>query len=261
MKFTDQIGHTLHFASFPIRIISVVPSQTELLYDLGLGEKVIGITKFCIHPNDWFIKKSRVGGTKNLNLERISELKPDLIIANKEENTQAEIEALQKMFPVYTSDISNLSESINMITDIGKITNREKESLNITNKIQTAFNKLSQHKFAPKRTLYLIWKNPYMSLNHNRFINDMMMRCGFENVIQTSTDYPEVSEREIQALNPEVILLSSEPFPFKEMHIKDLQAICPNAAITLVDGEYFSWYGSRVIDAPKYFINLLTNKF
>ena len=257
MNFTDQIGYNFELEGYPNRIISVVPSQTELLYDLGLNEKVVGITKFCIHPNAWFKNKTRVGGTKNINLDKILALKPDLIIANKEENTQAEIEALQKKYPVYTSNISNLSESLKMIQDIGLITNTKNESTRITDEIVLAFNQLSEQKIKPKKALYLIWKNPYMSINQNRFINDMMLRCGFDNVIYKGVDYPELSESEIKELNPEVILLSSEPFPFKEEHIKELQSICPTAKIQLVDGEYFSWYGSRLLDAPKYFMNLL----
>jgi ABC-type Fe3+-hydroxamate transport system substrate-binding protein len=257
MIFTDQIGHTFELKSSPQRIISVVPSQTELLYTLGLDDKVIGITKFCIHPKEWFLNKNRVGGTKNINLEKIAALQPDFIIANKEENSQAEIEALQKRYPVYTSDISNLSESINMITDIGLISNTEKEALRITDEIQSEFEKLSNQNLLQKRALYLIWKNPYMSINQHRFISDMMQRCGLINVIHVDENYPEVTEKEIRSLHPELILLSSEPFPFKENHIKEFQNICPKAKIMLIDGEYFSWYGSRLLDAPNYFIGLI----
>jgi len=260
MKFTDQIGHTFNLDYFPKRIISVVPSQTELLYDLGLAEKVVGITKFCIHPKDWFKNKTRVGGTKDINIAKVSALKPDLIIANKEENTRAEIEALQKLYPVYTSDISNLSESLEMITDIGKITNTEAKSGWLTKNITLEFDQLSNKNFPQQRTLYLIWKNPYMSINQHRFISDMMQRCGFVNVINVDENYPELTEQEIIALNPDVILLASEPFPFQEKHSKDLQAICSNATILLVDGEYFSWYGSRLMAAPKYFIGLIEKR-
>tara|TARA_B100000809_G_scaffold56168_2_gene52146 strand:- start:287 stop:1069 length:783 start_codon:yes stop_codon:yes gene_type:complete len=260
MTFTDQIGHTFELDGFPNRIISVVPSQTELLYDLGLEDRVLGITKFCIHPKEWLISKKRVGGTKNISLDKVAALNPDLIIANKEENTQAEIEALQKLYPVYTSDISNLAESIKMITDIGIITNTENEALRITVKIQLEFKKLSKLKNELKRALYLIWKKPYMTINQNRFINNMMIRCGFVNVIKKGVNYPELSEKEIKDLNPEIILLSSEPFPFTEEHITELQSICPDAKVILVDGEYFSWYGSRLSEAPNYFMSLINEK-
>jgi ABC-type Fe3+-hydroxamate transport system substrate-binding protein len=260
MTFTDQIGHTFELDGLPNRIISVVPSQTELLYDLGLEDRVVGITKFCIHPKEWFINKKRVGGTKNISLDKVAALNPDLIIANKEENTQAEVEALQKLYPVYTSDISNLSESIKMIEDIGIVTNTVNKSLLITKKIAQEFDKLSKLNIQRKKALYLIWKKPYMSINQNRFINDMMIRSGFENVITKGVDYPEVSEKEMKDLNPEIILLSSEPFPFAEEHIEELHIICPNANIILVDGEYFSWYGSRLSEAPNYFMSLVNEK-
>ncbi|PCI97923.1 MAG: cobalamin-binding protein [Flavobacteriales bacterium] len=257
MIFTDQIGHKFELNSVPKRIISIVPSQTELLYDLGLDEKVVGITKFCIHPKEWYGNKNRVGGTKNINFSKIAELKPDLIIANKEENTKEQVEELQKIYPVYTSDISNLEESLAMINDIGILTNTKEKSISITEKIQYEFNKLTEQNFETKRVLYLIWKNPYMSINQNRFINDMMQRCGFQNVISSSVDYPEISEDQISSLNPDLILLSSEPYPFKENHIKALQILSPKSKVILVDGEYFSWYGSRLLGSPNYFISLL----
>ncbi len=257
MIFTDQIRHTFELKSSPLRIISVVPSQTELLYDLGLDEQVVGITKFCVHPKEWFRNKDKIGGTKSLSLDKIAELKPDLIIANKEENTQSEIEELQRLYPVYTSDISNLKESLKMIRDIGVITNSDEKADTISKKIQFEFDKLSKQRINNKRALYFIWQNPYMTINQSRFINDMMQRCGLVNVIKGSVDYPEISEKEMVELNPQLIFLSSEPFPFKEKHVEVFQNSCPKAKIMLVDGEYFSWYGSRLLRAPNYFIGLI----
>ncbi len=258
MIFTDQIGHIFELNSVPKRIISLVPSQTELLYDLGLDDKVVGITKFCIHPEEWYRNKQRVGGTKNLKLDKITALNPDLIIANKEENTQSQIEALQQLYPVYTSDISNLDESLAMIKDVGNITNTKEKSFFITENIQYEFKKLFNQNFVETRTLYLIWKEPYMSINQKTFINDMMQRCGLQNVIFSDVEYPEILEQEITDLKPELILLSSEPFPFKEQHIIEMKSICPDAKVKLVDGEYFSWYGSRLLGSPNYFLNILS---
>ncbi|NQX96966.1 MAG: ABC transporter substrate-binding protein [Flavobacteriales bacterium] len=257
MIYTDQINHQFELVSTPKRIISLVPSQTELLYDLGLEQEVVGITKFCIHPNNWFKSKNRVGGTKTVDFEKIAALQPDLIIANKEENTQLEIEELQKRYPVYVSDISNLEESLQMIQQIGEITAKENESKKIVNKIQTEFELLSNIKFKKRTALYFIWKSPYMSINQNTFINDMMQRCGFQNLIDGDTEYPIVTEEQILELNPDFIFLSSEPYPFKEKHLKDLQNICSDTEIILVDGEYFSWYGSRLQNAPNYFKGLI----
>jgi len=256
MIFTDQINHTIELLSTPKKIISVVPSQTELLYDLGLEKEVIGITKFCIHPEKWFRSKTRIGGTKNLNIEKIKALKPDLIIANKEENTEAEIKALQQLFPVWTSDISTLKDSLNMIKTIGEITKKNENASRLINTIEQKFEKY-QFNFTKRYTaLYLIWKKPYMSVGNDTIIHHLMDYCGFKNVLSNKTRYPEINETEIQQLQPEFILLSSEPYPFKEKHIAELKSLCPNSKIMLVDGEMFSWYGSRLQYAPTYFFNL-----
>ena len=256
MQFKDQMNRTIRIEQHPKRIVSLVPSQTELLFDLGLEKEVLGITKFCIHPNNWFRNKTRIGGTKNLNFEQIEKLKPDLILANKEENTESEIKKLIKEYPVWISDIKNLEDALEFILLIGKMTNTNAKANSIINNIQKGFDKLTPlHK---KKTSYFIWQDPMMSVNKNRFIHDMMIRCGFENIFATSDyDYPEISEKQLQEANPEIILLSSEPFPFKEKHIKQFQKICPSAIIKLVDGEMFSWYGSRLQYAANYFQNLL----
>ncbi|MGB0882109.1 MAG: ABC transporter substrate-binding protein [Vicingaceae bacterium] len=257
MFFTDQINHQFELKSVPKRIISLVPSQTELLYDLGLDDEVIGITKFCIHPDKWFKSKNRVGGTKTVNFEKIAALKPDLIIANKEENTEAEIKALQKQYPVYTSDISNLEESLEMILHIGKLSGKIDNAQKIISKINAEFNELIPFSTNNNRVLYLIWKEPYMSINQHTFISEMLKLAGFKNVIETENIYPEITEEQIKTLKPDFVFLSSEPYPFKEKHLEEFQKVYPNTAIVLVDGEYFSWYGSRLQNAPTYFKGLI----
>ena len=245
----DQVGRTVVVPRLPKRIISLVPSQTELLFELGLSERVVGITKFCVHPEKWFKTKPRIGGTKKLDFEAISALRADLIIANKEENNRDDIEQLEKEFPVWVSDVNNLDSAIEMIQSVAEITGTDGSSL--ATKIQEAFGNLEP--ITPrKKTLYLIWKDPYMAAGSDTFIHDMMTRCGLENVISTKR-YPELSTKEIQSLSPEVVLLSSEPYPFKEKHISKLQELLPKASIKLVDGEMFSWYGSRLTLAAVYF--------
>ena len=256
MQFTDQIGHQFTLTETPQRMVSLVPSQTELLYDLGLGDRVVGITKFCIHPNKWFNTKNRIGGTKNVNFEKIEALKPDLIIANKEENTKAEIEALQKLYCVYTSDIFKLEDNYKMMEDIGVLTKTENKALEIINQIQEDFNSLKPISNSKNKVLYLIWKNPYMSIGANTFINDIINRIGL-NHVEIGNRYPELTENEIQELNPDYILLSSEPYPFKEKHLEELRILCPEAKIILVDGEMFSWYGSRLTKAKDYLVDLI----
>lgn len=258
MQLTDHLGNKLEFSKKPQRIISVVPSQTELLYDLGLDKEVVGITKFCIHPECWFREKERIGGTKNLNIDKIISLQPDLIIANKEENTQKDIELLQQHFPVWISDINTLTDALKMIADIGKLTEKEDKAAEIIHTIKSEFDllKLDFKNKKSIRTAYFIWFNPMMTAANHTFINCMLGICNFENVFADKNRYPEISEQELKEANPELILLSSEPFPFKEKHIAYFQFICPKAKIELVDGEFFSWYGSRLIYAAKYFKQL-----
>ena len=241
----------------PTRIISLVPSQTELLHDLGLSDEVIGITKFCVHPENWFRSKARIGGTKKLDLEKIRSLNPDLIIANKEENTQEEIEILSNEFPVWISDIQSLHDAIEMIQEVGQITNRAERAASISSEIQRSFSNINPT-YPAKKVLYLIWKSPYMAAGRNTFINEMLEKCGFQNAVnEPSSRYPEISVEQISALNPELIFLSSEPFPFKGKHTEEIIAAFPNSKVLEVDGEYFSWYGSRLKDAAKYFESII----
>lgn len=254
IESSDQMNNTIRLESFPRRIISLVPSQTELLYDLNLEDGVVGITKFCIHPDSWFHSKQRVGGTKNVSLEKVSELKPDLIIGNKEENTQTDIEKLKEIAPVWMSDIDTLQHSVEMILEIGKITNRENESVQLAKAIQQNFSDLSK-KISKKWTcLYFMWKDPYFTVGKNTFIDAMIESCGGIN-LQTESRYPEWDFS--KTILPDVILLSSEPYPFNESHIDFFHKKYPQSQVVLVDGEYFSWYGSRLEKAPMYFENLL----
>ncbi len=253
-EYTDQTGRKLILSHKPRRIVSVVPSQSELLADLGLEAEVIGITKFCIHPGTWFRNKTRIGGTKNLHIQKIRSLQPDLIIANKEENLKEEIELLAKEFPVWVSDIQNLEQSLSMIKSIGNITGKEKEAENIISYIQNEFSKLDGLNSELGPCSYLIWKDPYMTIGGDSFINDMLQRAGFKNVFQHLQRYPEIALSDLKECP--MILLSSEPFPFKEKHVEELKALLTQSQILLVDGEMFSWYGSRLIKAPSYFLQL-----
>ena len=254
-QYIDQLGRTVEIKQTPKRIISLVPSQTELLFDLGLDEEVIGITKFCVHPEQWFKTKTRVGGTKQLHLEKIKKLQPDLIIANKEENVQSQIEELAKEFPVWVSDVNNLDDAFNMIESIGWITSKHVKAKQITDSIKENFSQLqtSNHTL---RTCYLIWKEPYMTVGGDTFINNMLFHAGFKNLFEGRTRYPEVTIEQLKAENCELLLLSSEPFPFKQKHVDELQSLLPDTKICLVNGEMFSWYGSRLLKAPAYFQQL-----
>lgn len=252
----DQLGREVVYESYPKRIVSVVPSQTELLYDLGLENEVVGVTKFCVHPEVWFRSKERVGGTKKLNLDKIRELKPDLIIANKEENTQEEIVALEKEFPVWISDINNLPAALNMIQALGQVTGKETEANLLVEEIVQGFNDLNKAN-KPKRVAYFIWRDPWMTVGNDTFIHSMIQTMGWQNVFGSSERYPEIELAALKKINPELVLLSSEPFPFAEKHISEVKEVLPDTEVLLVDGEMFSWYGSRLKKSLPYLQNLV----
>lgn len=239
----------------PSRIVTLVPSQTELLYDLGLTEQVVGITKFCVHPQKWFRTKTRIGGTKTLNIEKIESLQPDLIIANKEENVREQVEELAKGFPVWVSDVNTLADAYAMIKAIGALTGKRPEAERLTAGIQKKINTL-QSPTTKFRTAYLIWKDPFMTVGGDTFINDMMTKAGFENVFAGKQRYPVVTINDLLIANCRLLLLSSEPYPFRQKHIDELEQHLPHTKIVLVDGEMFSWYGSRLLKAPAYFQSL-----
>jgi len=243
---------------FPERIISLVPSQTELLYDLGLDREVVGITKFCVHPEIWFRSKTRIGGTKTLHLDQIKALQPDLIIANKEENTREQIEALQTFTTVYVSDILNIPDALHMIRSIGTLTGKTKVADKMAESISTRLNLLKKLNSAPKRVAYLIWKDPFMAAGKDTFIHDMLKTAGWNNVFEDQARYPETTIEDIRQRYPEVVLLSSEPYPFGEKHLKELQAALPETQLLLVDGEMFSWYGSRMLKAADYIAQIIS---
>ncbi len=261
----DQMGRSVTIPVMPGRIVSVVPSQTELLFHLGLDKEVVGITKFCVHPELWFRHKKRIGGTKKLHLEEIRALQPDLIIANKEENQQEDITALMAEFPVWISDIQTLEDALQMIRQVGAITGRALQGQQLSQLIQQEFAALAASlppNPAPMYAAYFIWRNPWMTVGSDTFIHDMLKACGLQPVFAEARRYPAVSLEELQAAFSQVppaqqlVLLSSEPYPFKEAHIAEIRAVLPEAQILLVDGEMFSWYGSRLLESPRYFKQL-----
>jgi ABC-type Fe3+-hydroxamate transport system substrate-binding protein len=254
--FTDQIGRTILLPQIPRRIISLVPSQTELLFSLGLDETVVGITKFCIHPNAWFRSKPRIGGTKAIDAAQIDLLQPDLIIANKEENDKQQVEALAARYPVWVSDVKTLSDALAMIRSVGALTGKETRAGELANEIDARFSILT----TPSKTAmvaYLIWYRPWMAAGGDTFIHHMLARCGFDNAFGDRNRYPEIDLNSLTGIHDLTVLLSSEPYPFRQRHIHEIQKNLPNARIMLVDGELFSWYGSRLLHAPDYFRQLL----
>lgn len=250
------LKNTTEILKKPTRIVSLVPSQTELLHFLELESETIGITKFCIHPSSWHRDKVKIGGTKNLNIEKIISLEPDLIIANKEENVKEQVEKLAIDFNVWVTDVNNLDDAIQMIEDIGSLTKKETKASTLIQSIKNEFLQNQHHLNVLKNVVYLIWKDPYMTIGGNTFINNMLLQAGYKNLFDNTIRYPEVSIELMQALKPEYIFLSSEPYPFSNKHMEELKTSLPDSVIMLVNGEMFSWYGPRLLQSANYFNQL-----
>jgi len=232
---------------FSGRIVSLVPSLTELLIDLGLKEQIVGRTRFCILPEDKVGGIPVIGGTKNPRLDKIRALKPDIIIANHEENRKEDIIQLQSEFRVFLTDIRSVQDAIQSIRDIGNLFGISEQTQSLTQKIELEYNNRPQCQ--PKSSLYLIWREPWMGVGTDTYINDVMQHWRLSNVLHSKNRYPEIDLEHTTFDQPELILLSSEPFPFKTKHANEMRTYFPGARFELVDGKWFSWYGSRMLPA------------
>lgn len=253
----DQLGNTINLPAYPKRIISLVPSQTEFLFDIGLADEIVGITRFCIHPESKVNGKMKIGGTKQFNFDKIHALQPDLIIGNKEENYYEGITELQKHYPVWMSDIFTLPDAYDMMLKISALVGKAKKGEEMVNRISSGFHNW-QNPFdeIPKTAAYFIWRKPYMVVASNTFIDHLLGKFGLQNVYAGLKRYPEIDPVRLSGLKPDYIFLSSEPYSFSEKHFDEFRVFSPSSKVILVDGEIFSWYGSRLLHAPAYFNQL-----
>jgi iron complex transport system substrate-binding protein len=252
----DQIGTSHTFESSPKRIISLVPSQTELLYDLGLEDNIVGITKFCVHPYHFKSTKKIVGGTKKVHYGRIRLLEPDIVICNKEENTQEIVEELRKICTVWVTNIATIEDNFQMITDFGQLFDRRTEARKWNDKLAFALSDFKNFIAAipVKKVAYFIWKKPYMVAGSGTFIDELLKLNHFQNHFTLKERYPEIElDKMEEEGNLDLVLLSSEPFPFKAEDGYEIASYTRNGKAILVDGEMFSWHGSRLLKAFYYF--------
>ena len=258
MIYIDQLKREIQLNKIPKRIISLVPSQTELLVDLGLESSIVGVTKFCVHPKHLRMSKAVVGGTKQINIAKIEALRPDIILCNKEENTKEIIESLKEIAAIHVSDIYNLEDCFELINMYGEIFNIKRTTSTLVSNIQLereAFQLQFQNRDKLK-VAYFIWKKPWMVAASDNFIDVMITEAGFVNVYKEEKRYPEIDLNNPKLKEADLIFLSSEPFPFKEEHVLELQSKFPEKTIKIVDGELFSWYGSRLLKSYTYFKTL-----
>lgn len=231
------------------RIISLVPSLTELLIDLGLKDQLIGRTRFCVHPEDEVQDIEIVGGTKNPKLEKIIELEPDFILANKEENRKEDIEVLQAYTHVEVTDIESVEDALLEISSLGITLGVNGEARKLVSRTTDLLSEIPSERSLS--VAYFIWKDPWMTVGKDTYIHHVLKRYHLRNVFGNQIRYPKTTLKELASKNPDLILLSSEPYPFKEKHIQEIKEACPVAKIELVNGEWFSWYGSRMVKAFK----------
>jgi len=236
-----------------MKVVSLVPSITEALFDLGLTEnEVVGRTKFCIHPEEQVKNVTVIGGTKNINIDKIKALQPDLILANKEENVKEQVEALMDDYKVIVTNIENIEDNYYLLKQLGNLFNKEDKAQLFNLKIYEVLNLAKIN--VKIKAAYLIWKNPYMTIGSDTFIDKILGEIGFENVFKDRTRYPEIRTEDLA--EADLIMLSSEPFPFKEKHIEELREFYPDKKMMIVDGEAFSWYGTHIAKCGDYFKEL-----
>ncbi|MDP2089068.1 MAG: helical backbone metal receptor [Flavobacteriaceae bacterium] len=254
--YLDQLQRIITIKSKPQRIISLVPSLTELLFDFGLEKELVGITNFCVHPYHLKSTKTIVGGTKKVDLEIIKGLNPDFILCAKEENTPKMVDELEKITTVFVADINSIKDSLELIDLLGKILYRQTESENLLQKIDFQLTQFKNFaKYLPrKKVAYFIWKNPWMVAGGDNYINDLLKLNNFINVYEEKGRYPEVDIQKIRTDgNPKIVLLSTEPYHFRDEHAFEIGRHSNHAKTVFVDGELFSWYGSRLLKAIPYF--------
>jgi len=246
------MNNTIRLDKYPSRIISLVPSQTELLFDLGLDAWIVGVTRYCIYPHDKTDKRVKIGGTKKFQFEVIDKLQPDLIIGNIEENYPEGIRKLQEKYPVWMSDIATLEDALLMIWGIGELVNKAENARQIISEIRINIDNLKNYPLL--KVVYFIWKDPYMVAGGNTFITNMLHKCGLINIFNKAVSYPKINLDQIA--DAELILLSSEPYPFNQNDLEFFRRKFPDLPCLLVDSTMFSWYGSRLKYVAAYYRNL-----
>lgn len=231
-------------------IVSLVPSWTETIFYLGMGGALIGRTSFCIHPKE-AASIPKVGGTKNIHLDKICAMNPDIVIANKEENVKEQIDYLRERgIYVWVSDVDSYRSALSSIMELGTHIGADDEAHRLTIDIQQKIENVTNNR-PPLRCCYLIWKNPYMTIGGDTYIDSILALMGYTNVFNSVRRYPKVSVEQIVEMQTDCILLSSEPYPFKTEDAQNLQRFSGIPAVC-VDGEVFSWYGSKMLDIPDY---------
>lgn len=246
-----------------MRIVSLCPSLTELVFDLGAGDRLVGVTRYCVHPADGVAGIEKVGGTKDPDVGRIVELAPDLVLLNREENRIEDARALEAAgIRCHVSMPRDCDETAAMVRSIGAAIGRADAAGKIAAEIErrAAAVRRRARSAAPVRFAYLIWRKPWMTVNADTFAHALLTQAGGVNVFADRTDrYPEIEAAELAAAAPDLVLLCTEPFPFGAEHVAELAEATglPASRFRIADGEYLSWHGSRTVDGIDYAARLI----
>lgn len=241
-----------------MRIVSLCPSLTELVFDLGRGDELVGITDYCVHPADRVGRVETVGGTKTPDVARIVELAPDLVLLNEEENRVEDADELAAAgVPCHASLPRDTAGTAAMVRSIGAALGTPERAGEIAADIEAraARVRAAARGLPPVRFAYLIWRQPWMSVNADTFAHALLSQAGGTNVFGgREARYPEVTLEELAAERPDLVLLCTEPFPFEQRHARELQQVpgLERALVRVADGEYLSWHGSRTPDGIDY---------
>jgi iron complex transport system substrate-binding protein len=257
-EFTDALGRTIAIAVPPARIVCLCPSLTETLFSIGAGDRVVGRTNFCIHPADRVAVVPTVGGTKDVDPGAVRELRPDLIIAEKEENRRETVADLAEIAPVYVFDVVDLPGAQDAIRILGRLTATAAAANALADEITHRFRRMPPA--PPLTVLHLVWQQPLMAAGSHTYINAILATLGLHNAAADLPGrYPRLEPGQLRALVPDVLLLSSEPFPFTDEHVRAYAADLPDTYVRRVDGEAFGWYGSRMLAAADTLGTLVTD--
>ncbi len=254
--FTDARDQKVSLPQPPQRIVSLVPSTTESLFALGAGPRVVGVTRFCVHPADQLAGLVRVGGTKQVELDRIEALQPDLVLGNAEENTREIFDAVGARWPLFVAFPRTVDQALDDLLDLGRM-------LDLEDRAEAAVAGIRAARVAPppvrRRAVYLIWRDPWMAVSPDTFIAALLAEAGIDIIPLGDQRYPTVTPGQLAALDPDLVLLSSEPFPFKQRHADELAELSglPPDRLRLVDGELCSWHGTRLRAAFPYLAELV----
>lgn len=251
----DASGALVVLPASPTRIVSLVPSLTELCFDLGLEDRMAGATIFCTEPRDRVSRLPRVGREKDPDLGRIRSLAPDLVLANVEENRREVVEALRaEGVAVWVVYPRSVAEGIVLVRELGEMTGAGSTGAALAARLEARLAQVVARTAArPRARVFCpIWRNPYMTVARDTYVHDMLSVCGGDNVFgHRSTRYPTVTLEEVAAARPEVVLLPDEPYRFRPVHLADLEPLAETPALRagrvhFVDGKLLSWYGTRI---------------